>query len=55
MTDDIESWVHENRALIADVLRQGDDPFARACALVALKHGGNERDLEAVKKEVEQL
>lgn len=55
MTDDIESWVRENHELLADVLRRGDDPFARACALVALKHGGDERDLQAVKEEVERL
>lgn len=56
MTDEqIRDYVSENRELLAEVLREGDDPYARACALVLLKHGGDERDIEAIKKEVEKL
>lgn len=53
--DDIATYVRENRELIAEILREGDDPYARACALVLLKHGGEERDIEAIKEEVEKL
>ena len=56
MTDEqIQDYVSENRELLAEVLREGDDPYARACALVLLKHGGDERDIEAIKEEVEKL
>lgn len=53
--DDLATFVRENHELIAEVLREGDDPYARACALVLLKHGGDERDIEAIKEEVEKL
>jgi len=53
--DDLTTFVRENRELIAEILRKGDDPYTRACALVLLKHGGDERDIEAIKKEVEKL
>lgn len=54
-TDDVADWVAENHDLIAEVLRRGDDPYARACALVLLKEAGTERDADAVKQEVDEL
>lgn len=53
--DDVESWVADNHDLIAQVLRQGNDPYARACALVLLKEASTERDVDAVKQEVDEL
>jgi len=52
--DDLTDYVRENRNVIADVLRHSQDPYARACALALLKHGGTERDAELVKREVEE-
>lgn len=52
--DEIREYVRENRELLADVLRHSEDAYARACALVLLKHGGTERDAEVVKDEVER-
>lgn len=54
-SDEGMDWVRENRDLLAEVLRHGDDPYARACALVLLKEVGTERDIDAVKREVEDL
>lgn len=54
MSDDIAAYVRENHDMIADVLQYSQDPYARACALVLLKHGGSERDIEAIKEEVER-
>lgn len=54
MSDDIVTYVRENRDIIAGVLRHSQDPYARACALVLLTHGGSERDVEAIKEEVER-
>ena len=52
---DPEEYVRENRELLAEILRHGDDPYVRACALVLLKEAGSERDVEAVKQEVDKL
>jgi hypothetical protein len=52
--DEITQWVRENHDLLADVLRQGEDPYARACALVMLKHGATRRDIELVKEEIDE-
>lgn len=51
---DPEQYVDENRDLLVDVLRHGDDPYARACALILLKEGGSERDVEEIKREIEE-
>lgn len=53
--DEIADWIQENRDLLAEVLRRGDDPYVRACALVLLKEAGTERDVDAVKQEVDDL
>lgn len=53
--DEITDYVRENGELIAKVIRSGEDPYARACALVLLMNGGEKRDIEAVKEEVERL
>lgn len=37
--EELRDWVDENHDLLIDVIRHGEDPFARACALIALKHG----------------
>lgn len=55
MSNDIQEWVTENRELLATTLRHSEDPYIRACALVLLRHGGSERDKEAVKREVEEV
>ena len=52
--EDIESYVRENQDFIADVLKKSEDTYARACALVLMKYGGTERDVELVKQEVEE-
>lgn len=51
--EDIREYVRENRDLIAGVLRHSQDPYARACAFVLLKHGGTERDIEAIEADLE--
>lgn len=51
---DPDEYIRENHDMIAEVLRTSQDPYARACALVLLKHGGTERDIEMVKQEVER-
>ena len=52
--DEIGEFVRENQELLADVLRHSEDAYARACALVLLKRGGTERDVEVVKDEVDR-
>ena len=51
--DEIREHVQANRELIADTLVNSHDPYVRACALVLLKHGGDTRDLEVVREEIE--
>ncbi len=51
---DLEEYVRENRDMLVEVLRYGQDPYTRACALVVLTHGGTERDIEEIKREVER-
>jgi hypothetical protein len=53
--NDLSTYVRENRDVIANVLRRSQDPFARACALALLIHGGTARDVETVKQEVEEI
>jgi hypothetical protein len=52
---DLSTYVRENRDVIANVLRHSQDPYARACALALLIHGGTSRDVETVKQEVEEI
>ncbi|MFB6134432.1 MAG: hypothetical protein ABEJ55_05540 [Halanaeroarchaeum sp.] len=49
------SFVEENSDLLADVLRYSQDSYARACALVLLRHGATERDLEAIQSDLALL
>lgn len=51
---EIDQYVRRHRDVITDVLRHSDDPYARACALVLLKHGGDEPELDEVIQELEQ-
>lgn len=53
--DDLTTYVREHRDVIANVLRHSQDPYARACALALLIHGGTTRDVETVKQEVEEV
>ena len=53
--DDLATFVRENRDVLANVLRNAQDPYARACALALLIHGGTTRDVESVKQEVEEI
>lgn len=53
--EDVREYVQENRDLIVDVLRYSQDPYARACAFVLLKHGGTERDVDAIEADLETL
>lgn len=46
--EDVRTFIQANRDLIGDVLRYSQDPYARACALVLLKRGGTERDVDAI-------
>lgn len=52
---DLSTYVRENRDVLANVLRHSQDPYARACALALLLHGGTTRDVESVKQEVEEI
>ena len=53
--EDVREFVRENRELIADVLRYSRNSYARACAFVLLKHGGTERDVDAIEADLETL
>lgn len=53
-SSDVDQYVRRNRDQISDILRHSDDPYARACALVLLKHGGSEPELDAVIEELKQ-
>lgn len=54
-SQDLSTYVRENRDVIANVLRHSQDPYARACALALLVNGGTTRDVESVKQEVEEI
>lgn len=55
MTDDPTAYVRENPDVLANVLRNSQDSFARACALAILTYGGTTRDVETVKQEIEDI
>ena len=52
---DVREFVRRNRDLIADVLQYSQDPYSRACAFVLLKHGGTERDVDAIVEDLETV
>lgn len=52
--DDIREEVQKHTDLISEVLKHSDDPYARGCALVLLKHGGSEPELDTVIRELEK-
>lgn len=47
--------MRENRDLLEDVLRFSQNPYARACALVLLKHGGTVREVSAIQDDLTSL
>lgn len=49
----VENFVEENHDLIVDVLKHSANSYARSCALVLLIKSGTDRDLEAVKRDIE--
>lgn len=51
---DVAEYVRENREDLAHVLRNCQDPYTRACALVLLREGGTERDIKKIKEELDQ-
>ncbi len=53
--EEARDFVRNNRAMIRDVLRFSQDSYARACALVLLKHGGSERDVSAIQEDLDQV
>lgn len=53
-TKDIEQFVDQNMDLIAEVLKHSEEPYARAVALVLLKHGSSDPELDAVIQELEK-
>lgn len=53
--EDPRDFVKGNRPLISDVLRYSQDPYARAWALVLLKHGGTERDVRAIEEDLDEI
>lgn len=52
---DVRKFVKDNRDLLQDVLRFSQNPYARACALVLLKHGGTEREVSAIQDDLASL
>lgn len=53
-SQELSTYVRENRDVIADVLLHSQDSYVRACALVLLREGGTERDVEKIKQEVDE-
>ena len=53
--EEARDFVRDNRAMVRDVLRFSQDTYARACALVLLKHGGTERDFRAIQEDLDQV
>ncbi|WP_363463701.1 hypothetical protein [Halogeometricum borinquense] len=51
----VTEYVEENHDMIASVLKHSSDEFIRACALMLLKNGGTEYDVEQVKRELDSL
>jgi hypothetical protein len=53
--EEAREFVTQNRQLLEDVLRFSQNPYARACALVLLKHGGTEREVDAIQDDLTSL
>jgi hypothetical protein len=54
VVQEVSAYIRENRDVIANTLRQSQDPYARACALVLLREGGTNRDVEKIKQEMDE-
>lgn len=52
--DPVGKYVEENRETLARILRHGNEE-ARAYALALLLRGGTERDVEQVKRELDEF
>lgn len=53
-SSDVAEYVREHREDLVHVLRHCQDPYTRACALVLLREGGTERDLEKIKEDLDR-
>lgn len=53
-SDDITTFVHENREFLARLLAHGDAE-ARGYALAVLANGGNTGVIDAVQRELDRL
>lgn len=53
--EEVRTFVRNNQDLLSEVLRYSQDPYARACALVLLKRGGTERELEAIEEDFDRV
>lgn len=53
--EEAREFVTENQDLLNDVLRYSENPYARACALVLLKHGGTQREVKAIQDELSSV
>jgi hypothetical protein len=51
---DIEQYVDQNREFLSRVLRHGDNE-ARSYALALLANGADDRDLEVIQEELNQM
>lgn len=54
-TPDPEEYVRRNRDTLIDVVVHGSDKFARALALAALFKYGDERDVDQLRREVDDF
>lgn len=52
---DPETYVRENREILVDIIKHGNDDFVRALALAALVEFGGDPDVEAVRRDLARL
>ncbi|ELZ26673.1 hypothetical protein C474_18570 [Halogeometricum pallidum JCM 14848] len=52
---ELRSYVENHREELAYVLKHGEDETVRGLALAVLLRGGDERDREEVKREIDSL
>jgi hypothetical protein len=50
-----ESYVKENREILVEVIKHGDDKFVRALCLAALVKYGGDPAVHQLKREVDRL
>ena len=54
-SDQVREYVKNNRETLAYILKHSEDQTVRSLALAALIRGGNERDREEVKREIDRI